>query len=579
MKFRRLKVFCISFLLGMFLKQNNVIAMENVEDFINQIGKTNNYDLVKMIDYCEEMLNKKPTQKNDKLQAKIYFSLVYLNRLELNYDDALKYVDIAKYYLIQEKYYEELVDLYGMAANMTSSKEEFKMSSYYAYESLEVLNKIQLKDKREKYKEDRIAINYLMATLIQQLNAPEHAKEYYDIGQKLEKESKNKIDRCDIYTSLAFYNYYNKNFQEAEKYFTKAYDKYLELKNEYGVDFRNQLLLNLVYSQIELEKFDEAEKNLKLIESSLHDSVDLIEVGKINNAYGNLYYNKNDYDNALNYYYKAYNNLKEKSVFKMSKDIVNRLIKIYEIKGEREQELYWRRNGELLDENSNDNENGIVIEIIEKIHKDKYREINNNKKFIYNLKVGLIFFILTTIILILTLLISVLYSRNKKREKVNLILKEKINKDPLTGAYNREYFNNIVSTYDENKKQCIIAILDIDDYKKINDSYGHLFGDYILIELVKVIKKILNKKDILVRYGGEEFLIIVEKKSLMDISPLEKIRKEIEEYNWKENVEITVTIGAAKYDGKKSVTDTILLADKLLYKGKNSGKNVVIYEK
>ncbi|WP_010294886.1 hypothetical protein [Clostridium senegalense] len=58
MKFRRLKVFCISFLLGMFLKQNNVIAMENVEDFINQIGKTNNYDLVKMIDYCEEMLNK-----------------------------------------------------------------------------------------------------------------------------------------------------------------------------------------------------------------------------------------------------------------------------------------------------------------------------------------------------------------------------------------------------------------------------------------------------------------------------------------------------------------------------------------
>ncbi len=81
------------------------------------------------------------------------------------------------------------------------------------------------------------------------------------------------------------------------------------------------------------------------------------------------------------------------------------------------------------------------------------------------------------------------------------------------------------------------------------------------------------------RYGGEEFLIIVEKKSLMDISPLEKIRKEIEEYNWKENVEITVTIGAAKYDGKKSVTDTILLADKLLYKGKNSGKNVVVYEK
>ncbi|GAA0124921.1 hypothetical protein UT300019_08230 [Clostridium sp. CTA-19] len=577
MKFRRLKVFFISFLLVIFLKKINVIAMENVENFIDQIGKTNNYDVAKMIDYCEKMLDEKSTKKNDKLQAKIYFSLVYLNRLELNYDDALKYVDIAKYYLIQEKYYEELVDLYGMASNMTSAKEEFKMSSYYAYESLEVLNKIQLKDKREKYKEDRVAVNYLMATLIQQLNAPEHAKEYYNVGQELEKE--NKIDRYDIYTSLAFYNYYNKNFQEAEKYFAKAYDKYLELKNEYDVDFRNQLLLNLVYSQIELKKFDEAEKNLKIIENSLNDSIDLIEVGKINNAYGNLYYNKSDYDKALNYYYKAYNNLKEKSVLKMSKDIVNRLIKIYEIKGEKEQELYWRRNGELLDENSNDNENGIVIEIIEKIHKDKYREINNNKKFIYNLQVGLIFFILTTIILILTLLISVLYSRNKKREKVNLILKEKINKDPLTGAYNREYFNNIVSIYDENKKQCIIAILDIDDYKKINDSYGHLFGDYILIELVKVIKKILNKKDILVRYGGEEFLIIVEKKNLMDISPLEKIRKEIEEYSWKENVEITVTIGAAKYDGKKSVTDTILLADELLYKGKNSGKNVVIYEK
>ena len=127
MKFRRLKVFCISFLLGIFLKKINVIAMENVENFIDQIGKTNNYDLVKMIDYCEEMLNKKSTQKNDKLQAKIYFSLVYLNRLELNYNGLKDYIYmLSEYYKTLNSYIINLKKITEINYTITANESLFE---------------------------------------------------------------------------------------------------------------------------------------------------------------------------------------------------------------------------------------------------------------------------------------------------------------------------------------------------------------------------------------------------------------------------------------------------------------------
>jgi len=93
-------------------------------------------------------------------------------------------------------------------------------------------------------------------------------------------------------------------------------------------------------------------------------------------------------------------------------------------------------------------------------------------------------------------------------------------KDFLTEAYNRKYVStkleSLINTYKENKKDICVIMFDFDKFKLVNDNYGHLVGDQILIRTIKIIKKELNKNDIIARYGGDEFIVTLEDCSLKD---------------------------------------------------------------
>jgi len=158
--------------------------------------------------------------------------------------------------------------------------------------------------------------------------------------------------------------------------------------------------------------------------------------------------------------------------------------------------------------------------------------------------------------------------------------------DPLTGLLNRRVLPYILkdvlelSMYSESPFS--IAMVDIDNFKQINDTYGHLFGDKVLKEVAKIIRKNLRKSDYVFRYGGEEFLILMpstEPKSAMRI--LERIRKEVEEapLHWKgKEVRITISVGVCSdiFDGTKNTEDYIKCADEKLYIAKKTGKNKVV---
>ncbi|MAD42313.1 MAG: hypothetical protein CL623_07970 [Arcobacter sp.] len=160
-------------------------------------------------------------------------------------------------------------------------------------------------------------------------------------------------------------------------------------------------------------------------------------------------------------------------------------------------------------------------------------------------------------------------------------LEEKAIHDRLTGAYNREYFENkyrlMINESKKSNKQLAIAILDIDFFKKINDNYGHDVGDYILKELVKVIKQISREDDTLIRWGGEEFILILKvnsKESLL--IALENIRKKIGEYKFNHINNLTCSIGASFYHENEEIEKTIKRADLLLYRAKKEGRNRVV---
>lgn len=189
-------------------------------------------------------------------------------------------------------------------------------------------------------------------------------------------------------------------------------------------------------------------------------------------------------------------------------------------------------------------------------------------------------------VLILFVLLLIILNLYVKSRKVMSALEEQATKDYLSGAYNRRYFFDIGSAIflKAQRKNAAVAVvmLDIDDFKKVNDVYGHKAGDKGIIYIKKVLEANLRKSDLFARFGGEEFCILLDDISLKDVSMLlEKIRKEFEVSVLRDSnnqFSFTVSFGVA-YGMMDSLEEMINLADKALYKAKSKGKNnVTIYE-
>lgn len=151
--------------------------------------------------------------------------------------------------------------------------------------------------------------------------------------------------------------------------------------------------------------------------------------------------------------------------------------------------------------------------------------------------------------------------------------------DPLTGAYNRRYFDIRI---EEEMNRCIrygtifsLSLIDIDHFKEINDTYGHQVGDSVLKELVEILKENSRETDILSRYGGEEFAIIYPCTPKFGVlSQAERLREVVEAHTFKDlNRPLTISIGAADSAGKNSPALVIQEADSNLYAAKRSGRN------
>lgn len=163
-------------------------------------------------------------------------------------------------------------------------------------------------------------------------------------------------------------------------------------------------------------------------------------------------------------------------------------------------------------------------------------------------------------------------------------IKENSQIDGLTGLYNRSYFFSIVENkLKDYREKVTIIMIDIDNFKKCNDTFGHQYGDYVLKEISKIIKENLRKDDIIARYGGEEIIIYMfDMKNVNDIyRRMDYIRSVIEKsvISYK-NIESNVTVSMGI--GMSNKTDTSLekiieKADQNLYKAKDLGKNRVVF--
>jgi diguanylate cyclase (GGDEF)-like protein len=156
-------------------------------------------------------------------------------------------------------------------------------------------------------------------------------------------------------------------------------------------------------------------------------------------------------------------------------------------------------------------------------------------------------------------------------------------RDSLTGLYNYKYFYDTLTNFLSNGKDEISVILiDIDDFKKINDSFGHLVGDRVLIELADILRLNTRKTDVIVRYGGEEFAIILKSCSITEaLEMAERLRGKVENYLFALNIEgfsgITISVGVSNFPhNAMSSIELVKAADEAMYCAKRQGKNRVV---
>lgn len=148
--------------------------------------------------------------------------------------------------------------------------------------------------------------------------------------------------------------------------------------------------------------------------------------------------------------------------------------------------------------------------------------------------------------------------------------------DKLTGAYNRHFLTELLSDFTDNNREYNIAILDIDFFKKFNDTYGHHAGDLVLKEVTRIFTSILPFDYYFIRYGGEEFIILGLDDYEDFIANVNNARKELIKKQWrlgKDTIKITVSIGVANSSEGSSPQEVIDIADKKLYWVKQNGRN------
>ncbi|WFD10763.1 diguanylate cyclase [Tepidibacter hydrothermalis] len=170
------------------------------------------------------------------------------------------------------------------------------------------------------------------------------------------------------------------------------------------------------------------------------------------------------------------------------------------------------------------------------------------------------------------------YDIQNKINQINIRLKDISITDGLTGLYNHRHIYILLKK--EIEKACVlkrdlsIIMFDIDHFKKVNDKYGHQFGDDVLVEISNYIKQYIGKDGFVGRYGGEEFLIVLPNSDIENAyKKAENIRKGIKEIEFEnENLILTISGGIVQFK-QESCKGIVNRADKLLYKAKENGRD------
>ncbi|GAB5382851.1 MAG: GGDEF domain-containing protein [Aliiglaciecola sp.] len=166
---------------------------------------------------------------------------------------------------------------------------------------------------------------------------------------------------------------------------------------------------------------------------------------------------------------------------------------------------------------------------------------------------------------------------SKKQTVIARDLEKAVNFDSMLKIANRRHLQQLMDSYESNQQAVTLLLIDIDNFKQINDTYGHQAGDEVLLTLVECIKKNLRPSDVIGRWGGEEFMILTQGALGEDVTILaERVRRAVEHETFPHVQDVTISMGVADLNDGLDTESAFRSADRALYKAKRSGRNKVV---
>ncbi len=165
------------------------------------------------------------------------------------------------------------------------------------------------------------------------------------------------------------------------------------------------------------------------------------------------------------------------------------------------------------------------------------------------------------------------------------INRKTLEQDPLTGALNRQGLEHMLAREVKRARRgqlaLSVAIIDLDDFKQVNDRFGHLVGDKVLVHFASVTKAVLRESDLLVRYGGEEFLLLLPETDLNGarflIDRLRQVNLKTPFFHQSQHVDIRFSAGVAELKMEENGHAMLIRADEAMYRAKHEGRDRVIF--
>lgn len=466
--------------------------------------------------------------------------------------------------------FESVQDNLGQIKSLNLIGIAYFYSSMYE-ESLKFLLKV--KDRLYEYRDD-----FLMSCVLNNIGEVyresteyDKALEYYNSALDICVNNNFKINTASIFSNIGEIYFIENKYDKALKYYTKSYDILVVEKD----------MVTLGEVENKLGKVHYVYKNYSKAEDYFFSALSRLD--NLNNKFYAIDVLENiaklelevDSEKYLFYYDKAIQFAEEinakKKLSELCKNVADYYEKIANFRVSLEYyKRYCRLNEEIMTSNLGNKLEIIKIELgylketdkLERIRTINHRlemEISNQRRELENIK------------------------------KSNEILEKKALEDELTSIPNRRYINYYFNkTWEESllsNETIVLYIIDIDNFKKYNDYWGHLKGDVCLIKVANCIKDIqINGENLFGRYGGEEFIYSVKGINYDQALELSNtIRNEVEKlslnymYN-NTNTVITISVGGVigKMSAFNDISHMIKIADEELYKAKNKGKNITL---